>query len=302
MDSKVNYTLVGAFVLILGALLFIIALWMSASTDDKSYKLYVAVFKESVSGLNEQASVKYNGVDVGYVKSVSLDLKNPKHVDVVLAIEDQVPVTTNTLASLQVKGITGIAYIGLTSKNEMAKGKPLRKTPGERYPQIEVKPSLLFRLDAAIGDATKSLNDVSTGIKNLLSTKNQQAIEQILLNSTRFSNVMADNAGRLNAIIDKVDISMTEVNSSTQRLPELINNANRAMTSISNMSVGINQAADQLTVAVSGINSEAVPAVVVTMQELQNLVTQLKLLTQELEQNPSALLRGRQPQPLGPGE
>ncbi len=61
-----NYALVGGFVLLLGAVLIAGVLWLaSGGAWQKKYDLYLAVENESVAGLNPDAPVKYNGVDVG---------------------------------------------------------------------------------------------------------------------------------------------------------------------------------------------------------------------------------------------
>ncbi|MEO8102948.1 MAG: MCE family protein, partial [Betaproteobacteria bacterium] len=61
--------MVGAFVLILGAALIAGVLWLaSGGAFQKKYDLFLAVEEESVSGLNLNAPVKYNGVEVGKVR------------------------------------------------------------------------------------------------------------------------------------------------------------------------------------------------------------------------------------------
>ena len=70
MDDKTNYTLVGAFVLGLGAALVAGVLWLAAGWGgQQAMDSYQAVIRESVSGLNVDAPVKYLGVDVGKVSA-----------------------------------------------------------------------------------------------------------------------------------------------------------------------------------------------------------------------------------------
>ena len=74
MDDKVNYTLVGAFVLLLATLLVGGVLWLSAGLSSrKAMDRYQAVIEESVAGLNTDAPVKYLGVDVGKVERIQID-------------------------------------------------------------------------------------------------------------------------------------------------------------------------------------------------------------------------------------
>ena len=72
-----NFTVVGAFVLALGTLLIAGVLWLAAGGASRSAEdLYLAIEDESVAGLNLNAPVKYNGVDVGKVT-----LFHQKYVD-----------------------------------------------------------------------------------------------------------------------------------------------------------------------------------------------------------------------------
>ena len=73
-----SYSIVGAFVIALGAVLVAGVLWLaSGGAWQKKYELYRAIEDESVAGLNLNAPVKYNGVDVGKVRAIELDHDQP---------------------------------------------------------------------------------------------------------------------------------------------------------------------------------------------------------------------------------
>ena len=73
METKVNYTIVGVFVLLLGGALFGVALWLSAGGQfQRDQQRYHAYFDESVAGLNRNAPVRYRGVEVGRVIDIKL--------------------------------------------------------------------------------------------------------------------------------------------------------------------------------------------------------------------------------------
>ena len=80
--------------LVLGALLIAGVLWLaSGGTLQKKYDFYLAIVQESVAGLNLNAPVKYNGVDVGKVKNIQLDPENPERVKLIFAIVRGTPVS-----------------------------------------------------------------------------------------------------------------------------------------------------------------------------------------------------------------
>ena len=113
METKVSFVAVGAFVLGLGAVLVIGVLWLaSGGAWQKDYGTFLAVANESVAGLNLNAPVKYNGVDVGKVQGIDLDRANPERVILRFAIEDGTPIKEDTIAMLKTQGLTGIIGVG----------------------------------------------------------------------------------------------------------------------------------------------------------------------------------------------
>ena len=106
-----NYTLVGAFVLVLGAVLIGVLLWIAAGGSvRKQVDHYLAIEEESVAGLNLNAPVKYQGVEVGKVTDIQLDPTNPEKVRLTFAIAHGTPIKADTVAVLKTQGLTGIAY------------------------------------------------------------------------------------------------------------------------------------------------------------------------------------------------
>ena len=64
MEAKVNFAIVGVFVLVLGAGLIAGVLWFSSGgTYRKAYDTYLTNMAESVSGLSLDAPVRYRGVE-----------------------------------------------------------------------------------------------------------------------------------------------------------------------------------------------------------------------------------------------
>ena len=73
MEAKVNYAIVGAFVLLLGTALVAGVLWLSSGgAYRKAYDTYRAYMQESVSGLSLDAPVRYRGVEIGRVRRIEL--------------------------------------------------------------------------------------------------------------------------------------------------------------------------------------------------------------------------------------
>ena len=78
MESKINYTLVGLFVVLLLAGLTAFAFWLGKYGGEEEYDQYYTYFSESVAGLSTDTSVKYNGVDIGSVEHIGHKSGKPR--------------------------------------------------------------------------------------------------------------------------------------------------------------------------------------------------------------------------------
>ena len=119
MEDKLNPTIVGAFVLVLGAALIGAVLWLAAGLSvKKHYTPYRSVVSESVAGLNVDAPVKFLGVDVGKVHTIVIDPRDSRQVLLGFQIERGTPVKQDSEAVLKTQGLTGIAYVELSGGSE----------------------------------------------------------------------------------------------------------------------------------------------------------------------------------------
>lgn len=203
MESKVNYTWVGLFVVILGLSLILIAFWLSSGFTEKQYNTYRAYMNESVTGLSENASVKYNGVDVGVVRKIVLNPANPSQVRLTLDIEEKIPISEDTTATLMSQGLTGISFVNL--RGGSPKSPKLVAKKGQRYPVIKTSPSLLLRLDKIVQDLSESLTGISEDIRSILDEENRKEFKLLLKNLTVVSDNLSKQMGP--AIIDIQDMS-----------------------------------------------------------------------------------------------
>jgi len=307
MESRVNYTLVGAFVIILGTALVIIFLWMTVGLTGKTYNTYLIYMDESVAGLSEKADVKFNGVDVGYVKKIFLSHRDPSQVHILVDIEKGTPITVNTRAILQMQGITGIAYIGLKAGPQTT--KVLKKQPGQDYPVIKSSPSLLFRLDKAIEQVTNNVTKVTQSIQNILDKPNQVAIHNILHNLDVVTTTLANNAPQVDNSLKSANELLNNGAKASRKLPQVMNNVSTASRSIRRMANNVARSSGELNktlrtgrMALENITSQLLPTSVTTMTELQSLLSDMDQLTVELKGNPAMLIRGKKAPAKGPGE
>ncbi|HSN64703.1 MAG TPA: MlaD family protein [Azonexus sp.] len=303
-----NYALVGAFVLLLGAVLIAGALWLaSGGAFQKKYDLYLAIEEESVAGLNLNAPVKFNGVDVGKVREIRIDVDNPERVKLLFAIERGTPIKDDTVAILKTQGLTGIAYVELSGGTRDA--APLSAKPGSDYPEIQTRPSLSARLENVLTSVLAKLDSTSKNINAILSEENQASFKNALADIATVAHTIAARKETLDA--GMVNAARTFENSAgaSARLGPVIDRVGRAADAIEKMgnevaatSAGAGKTVSTVGNDVKRFTSETLPELERLLGELSVLSTSLRRLTEQTERNPSGLLFGRQPVPEGPGE
>ena len=144
MEDDKHYFIEGLFIVGLSIAAAFFAVWVVA-TGHRDDVLYRIRFTESVSGLARGDPVRFQGVEVGTVKAITLDPADPRLVLVDVNLRNGTPVKTDTKASLKLKGLTGVVYIELNGG--AADAKPLlASTPAGEIPEIPSEVSALSAL------------------------------------------------------------------------------------------------------------------------------------------------------------
>ncbi len=303
-----NYAAVGAFVLVLGAALIAGVLWLASGGNwQKHYELYQAALDESVAGLNLNAPVKYNGVDVGKVQDIALDSANPQRVNLLFAIEQGTPIREDTVAVLKTQGLTGIAYVELSGGT--AGSPPLQASVGNRYPQIRTKPSLSARLENVLTSVLGKLDSTSDGINALLSAENQAAFKNALADLAVVAHTVAARKDQIDQGLTQAAKTFENTAKVTAQLAPVLVRIGRSADAIEKMgvevartSVSAGRAVDAMGADVKRFSVDTLPEMERLMGELSALTTSLRRLSDQTERDPRGLIFGRQPVPAGPGE
>ena len=303
-----NYAIVGAFVLALTGALIAVVLWLaSGGAFQTKYDMYLAIEEESVSGLNLNAPVKYNGVEVGKVKGIHLDPLNPEHVRLIFAIERGTPVKEDTVAVLKTQGLTGIAYVELGGGSRDA--PPLLATSPDQYPLIRTKPSLSARLENILTSVLAKLDSTSSNIDKILSDENRLAFKSALADIAVVARTFAARRDTLDKSITSASRTLDNSARVTAELGPVITRIGRSADAVEKM--GLDTAATSKSAGktinavgadVQRFTAETLPELERLLGELNVLSASLRRLSEQTERNPNSLLFGRSPAPDGPGE
>lgn len=171
MENKAHALAAGAFVLLLSALLVALAVWLTRESGTRL--IYDVSTDDAVTGLQEQASVRFRGVKVGKVTAIGFDPQVAGNVLVRIAIDAATPVTRSTYASLGFQGVTGIAFVQLDDHGESPERLPSSPAQPARIP---MRPGLVGQLSEQGGRILTQLEETSRRINQLLAVENQQAL------------------------------------------------------------------------------------------------------------------------------
>ncbi len=283
-------------------------LWLaSGGAWQKKYDSYLSTLDESVAGLNLNAPVKYNGVDVGKVRSIELDHDNPQRVNLMFAIERGTPIKEDTIAVLKTQGLTGIAYVELSGGT--LGSPPLSAAEGSQYPVIRTKPSLSARLENVLTSVLAKLDSTSNSINSLLSDENQAAFKSALGDIATVARTVAARKDTINAGITHAGITLENTSQATAHMAAVVDRIGRSADAIEKMgvevartSVSAGKAVDAMGVDVKRFSTDTLPEFERVLGELSTLSSSLRRLSEQTTRDPRGLLFGRKPVPDGPGE
>jgi phospholipid/cholesterol/gamma-HCH transport system substrate-binding protein len=146
------------------------------------------VFEGSASGLRKGGSVNFDGVQIGEIKSLTLD--NPRKVVAFVMVDNSAPIRKDTVVGLEFQGLTGIAAISLTGGAPTAPPVPLDE---------DGVPILTADLSEI-----ESIRDSLHNVDRLL-VGNQATIKDTLLNFETYTASLATKGEAIDKIIGKAD-------------------------------------------------------------------------------------------------
>ena len=222
METKANYILIGAFTLIGILVGFGFILWLAKVEVDRQYAYYDVLF-DNVSGLSEAGDVRYNGLPVGQVVDLRLAPRDPSKVRVRIEVGAETPVKTDTVATLQSLGVTGVSFVALSGGSPEAEnlpeGETIRSETSALQSVLQGAPELLQKALLLLED----INDV-------VNPDNRAALSDILNNLASASGRLDRTLEDFETLSDDLGTAAREVAGFAGRLTELSDNAETTMT------------------------------------------------------------------------
>ncbi|MGZ8548510.1 MAG: MlaD family protein [Sulfuricurvum sp.] len=317
MESKVNYTLVGVFVLTLSAALIAFAFWLAKySQDGQNYHQFKVYMTESVSGLTPEATVKFHGVDVGIVESIGINPKNSEEVELTLKIKKETPIKVDSSAVLKFYGVTGLAFIEIIGGTKNA---PLLSTSPQSIATIksslsdESLSNIASKLSATLDRADRlfsnqNIENVAQTLEHLRSLTQQiddyqSEIKILLQRSIAFENNATDSFVAMNNAADNVKNTSANFNTLVEtKMTTTLESLETTSRESHALICKIEASVDRGDYDLRSISSPAIAEMGELLEQTRTLTNEMETTLRALRESPSdVLFKQSKPNP-GPGE
>ncbi|MEL6258521.1 MAG: MlaD family protein [Pseudomonadota bacterium] len=312
METRANFALIGALVLVAAAALIGAVLWLSQSQFNKEFAVYDMVFDGPVL-LEEGASVRFNGILVGEVSRVAIDRNNDTNVRARVRIDAETPVRVDSVARIDFAGITGATFVQIQAGE--AGSTRVRQLPGEAVPLIDTEPNPLTTLFDGSSDLVALSRESLLRVNALLSDENMALFQGILQNVEGVTGTLDGDdgpIGRLAGLIESLQSTGAEFEQMARSVSALADSANTELAGLSgefetllnefqtlsaraeDLLVSGREAADAAQVAIAGPASDAFIEYRLLAQDIRQLNTRIDGLMRRIENDPQAFLVGDQ--------
>jgi len=207
MEKDANYFTIGVFVSVTLLALVGFSIWLAGVHDFAPHARYTVYFTDPISGLDEQATVKYKGVEVGKILGMRLSPGRNDLVKVDIEVKKSTPVRAQTVAAVTTQGITGQSYIDLTTPAN--DNDPPKLVSGEKYPVLQGTQSKLAKFMDELPRVADRLQNTLSSVGQF-SKQSGKAVGDVSKEGTK----MAES---IRGLADKLKENPCQILSSTER-------------------------------------------------------------------------------------
>jgi phospholipid/cholesterol/gamma-HCH transport system substrate-binding protein len=210
METRANYVIVGIFTIVAMVAAFLFVYW-TATVGDRGEVAQLRIrIPGSASGLTRGSVVLFNGVRVGDVRRVYIDVENP---DVAIAdaeIDRMTPLTKSTKIDIGLAGLTGQANVELKGADLSEPNLFVEAEKAGKIAEVTANPSAITNLVQTAQDIFTRANNVLGQLEGFVGDA-RGPLQQTVENIEKFSQSLADNA-------DGVDKFLTSVSKLSEEL------------------------------------------------------------------------------------
>lgn len=308
METRASYVVVGTFVLALAAAAFGIVLFLTRASFEDAPKSYLSYFTGSVTGLQAGSPVRYRGVPVGTVTDIRIDPNDVERVRVVMEIVRNTPIKADTIATLGLQGLTGVAYIELTGGTR--ESAPLRPVGNAKIAVIASRASGIEQVLQKAPELLERAVTIAERLSLILDDRNLKSIADTLGNLSKLTGTLANSTGEIDQVLadsQKTFAALKEASENVARLTKGLNekidpltaDAGRVMKDVRKAIGSFNKVAIQLEAIVEenrdplrDFSSGGLYELSQFIAEARVLISSLTRLSGQIERDPARFFFG----------
>lgn len=320
MSRSANPVTVGAFVLGILLLAFLLVLFFTGGHWFSKRDRYSLVYDTSIKGLNVGAPVTLKGVKIGEVTEIKARMYNSSlavfnnitiEINPALLAREDVAESGGALVDDMIKHglcaqlrlqslLTGLLYVDVDFHPEKQR---LSKDVATDYQQIPTTPTdleqLTHDLEAIdIGKLSENLQQIVTGVNNFINERSLQKTMTNINDTLDALHASADavrtSANNINATVVPLarhsDAAVTDLN---RALPELIGKLDATMNALQQTAASLQKTSANATYLTSE-DSPLLYRIETAAKSVNAAAEQVRRLSDTLERQPEALLYGKQ--------
>jgi phospholipid/cholesterol/gamma-HCH transport system substrate-binding protein len=312
MEPEARYTLIGAALLVLVAALVSVLIWLARGGSQDQWRNYSIYFeKQSLDGLQIGGDVTMRGIKVGRVEQYEIMRSNINRVHVLVSVNANTPVSTNTVAIVTRNILTGIARIDLMTPEKP--GAALAQVvQGESYPVIAEGKSEFDEITGTVSRVTQLAESFLGKADNLLAQQNQAKLVALIESLQRLSQHLDQRVGRVDQVAIAVTAAATQFELASRNTAGAADKINVAVPAISTQTQAtlqefahtaraLREQTERLVGRLDNAADSAQRQLAVTARELRASAELIARAADRL-QEPRAALLGPGEAQLGPGE
>ncbi len=299
MERDANYTVVGAFVILVVAMAGLFIYWYSDSREHRDYTRYEIYFQGSVSGLAVGSQVRYLGVDVGRVVRIRVDPRAADRVQVITDIDATAPISPRTLAQLSLQGVTGLLFVDLQQSKPGANVIPA--VLSERYPVINSVRSDFDVFLATLPDLASRTRELMIRLDEVFSPQNISALSQSLTNVKATSEQFPQTLQSANALLAELRATATETRGFVQNLqgaanvlgPDVARSVDRLRATAENVAAAtarLDQIVAENRDDLRAFTRDGLPQLQQTLEQARAAAEEARALAHRIKEDPSRIL------------
>ncbi|MDH6232790.1 phospholipid/cholesterol/gamma-HCH transport system substrate-binding protein [Mesorhizobium soli] len=275
METRANYVIVGIFTLLAILSAFAFVYWTAAIGERGETALLRVRIPGSAAGLARGSAVLFNGVKVGDVRRVFIDVQNPTVAIADTEIDRLTPITKSTQADIGIAGLTGQANIELKGGNPQevnlfdeaeANGKVAEITanPSAVTNLLQTAQALFKRADNVLSQVEVFVGEVHEPLTRTVNNaekfsealgRNAEGVDKFLANVSKLSETLGGVSGKIEGTLTAVDDLLKSVNK--DKVSEIVTNLQKFTSNLNENTKDLDKIIAGVQKAVGNINGFA---------------------------------------------